>query len=50
MLVQAFQLVRANPACVDGNPLPLVLSHTDRLLRYRCQEWQLEMADRIAMD
>lgn len=50
VLVQAFQLVRANPACVDGNPLPLVLSHTDRLLRHRCQEWQLEMADRIAMD
>lgn len=50
VLVQAFQLVRANPACVDGSPLPLVLSHTDRLLRHRCQEWRLEMADRIAMD
>lgn len=50
VLVQAFQLVKANPACVDGSPLPLVLSHTDRLLRHRCQEWQLEMADRIAMD
>lgn len=50
VLVQAFQLVRANPVCVDGSPLPLVLSHADRLLRHRCQEWQLEMADRIAMD
>lgn len=50
VLVQAFQLVRANTVCVDGSPLPIVLSHTDRLLRHCCQEWQLEMADRIAMN
>lgn len=50
VLVQAFQLVRANTVCVDGSPLPVVLSHTDRLLCRCCQEWQLEMADRIAMN
>jgi len=44
--VQVCQLVWANPECVDGNPLPLVLSHTDRLVRHHCQEWRVEMADR----
>lgn len=46
VLVQVCQLVWANPECVDGNPLPLVLSHTDRLVRHHCQEWRVEMADR----
>lgn len=48
-LVQACQLVWANPASVDGSPLPLVLWHTDRLVRHRCQEWQAEVAARIAI-
>ena len=46
VLVQACQLVWANPECLDGNPLPLVLSHTDRLVRHHCQERRVEVADR----
>ena len=46
VLVQACQLVWANPECLDGNPLPFVLSHTDRLVRHHCQERRVEVADR----
>jgi len=45
LLVQVCQLVWAHPEGLDGSPLPLVLSHTDRLVRHRCQEWQVEMSD-----
>lgn len=45
LLVQACQLVWANPEGLDGSPLPFILSHTDRLVRHRCQEWRARRSD-----
>lgn len=48
VLVQVCQLVWSAPESVDGSALPLVLSHTDRVVRRHCQERELGMADRNA--
>lgn len=49
VLVQACQLVWAEPQTPGGSALPLVLSHTDRMVRLRRREWLAEAAARNAI-
>lgn len=50
LLVQVCQLVWSNTEAPSGSPLPLVLSHTDRLMRRHCSEQQLSASCHFQQD